>query len=183
MKRALMIAVMVCGMAGPAWAASVGLPAGTEDHRWEVTAEYTRLLGRDLKAPAQETDELSAGNQYHLRGAWAALPWLQPYVKLGASNVEERQLNTNIAGLGRRDVDLGYDWGFSWGGGLRGIYQFQAPEWFVGYDLQYLRSDNDLDTVRHSGRVGTSVGGEVSIREWHVAGYVGKTFTLTTHAN
>lgn len=180
------VGVLVFGMAGGAWAASVGVPTGTEEHRWEVTAEYSHTFEREFEAPAQETDDISESNQYHARIAYAWFPWLQPFIKLGAADYEQSQRNTNILGVGRRSLDFDYDLGFSWGGGLRGRYDFTATGggwdwasgWFVGYVAEYLRSDNDLDGVTHAGRTATGVTGDVSIEEWQVAGYLGKTFEL-----
>lgn len=173
------IGIVVLGLASDAGAASVGVPTGTEDSRWEVTAEYTHLLDRDMADPSATADELRSGNQAHARVGYLLLPLVQPYIKLGAAEFEERLKNANISGLGLRNITYEYDWGFSVGGGLQGVYEFPGGSgWFVGYDGQYLRSDNDLGGVVHSGRRGSAVSGNVSVEEWHVGGYVGKTFEI-----
>ena len=168
---------VILGLASPVWAANVEIPAGTPENRLDLSAGYSRFFGRDLKAGSGESDEISAGDQIHVRIGWLFRNWLEPYVKAGVASYDEQLKNLPIAGIGRRHVSLEYDVGAVWGGGLAGSRPF-GEGWFVGYDAQWVHSDNDLDSVTHTGNPGTFISGGASIDQWHIAGYVGKEFLI-----
>ncbi|MBI3616223.1 MAG: hypothetical protein HY211_06880 [Candidatus Omnitrophica bacterium] len=174
----------VLGFALPSWAASLEVPWADKEHRFGVEAEYAHLFGRDLKAPTGETDELTRGDASHAVFSFSFEDWLVPYGKIGAVDLKERMTNTNIVGLGRRNIDLKYDWGISWGGGVAGSARpISDQPWVVGYDIQYLRSEHDLNRVVHSGVVATARSGKLGFQEWHGGAWVGWTFDLPTMVN
>lgn len=173
----VIVGVAMFGMAQQAGAAGVGLPSGSTEKRFEAMVEYSRMFDRDLEADAGSTDEISLSNQAHARLSYALFDWLQPYVKLGVSEFAEDLDNVNIVGLGRRNINMEYDWAFSWGGGLSGIYRLENG-WFVGYAGEYLTSSNELDSASESGEKATRVAGEGDFSEWHGAGFFGYTFDL-----
>ncbi len=180
----MMVGMLCVGMAASAWAASVGLPEGSSDHPVAVTVEYTQLLGRDLRAPTGETADISMGHQGHARISYALLDALQPYVKLGAAEFDQAFHNTNVVGLGRRNIDLDYDWGFSWGAGVSGLYYLDrypvnpSTGFFIGYAGEYLTSSNELGAASMSGAKATRVAGRARFEEWYGAGFGGYTWEL-----
>lgn len=175
---AVLFGIMVTfGSALPAWAASVGVPSATTENRFEASVEYSQTFNLDLEAGSGTTDEISSGSQTHARLGYALFDWLQPYAKLGVAEFDEDLGNVDIAGLGRRNINLEYDGAFSWGGGLSGIYRFDNG-WFVGYAGEYLVSSNELDRAVESGETATRVAGEADVTEWHGAGFAGYTFPL-----
>jgi len=165
-------------VASPVFAASVGLPAGSTEKRFQATLEYSHIFDRDFEGDPDETSGggIDQGNQAHVRLSYAIFDWLQPYVQLGASQFDLTD-DAIFPGFGPAHVETEFDWAFSWGGGVSGIYRSDEG-WFVGYSGEFLTSGNDLDRVTHNGEVGTDIEGEVDFSEWHVAGFVGYTFDL-----
>lgn len=138
---------------------------------------YSITLKRELNAPSGETDDIESMHQSHLTVAYAKFEQIQPYLKLGVTQLEEKMDNTLVAGLGRRNIKFDYNLALSYGGGLKGAYQFPM-DYFVGYDLQYLRSNHELDKVTHSGETASAKKGEILLQQWHTAFFFGKKFDL-----
>lgn len=142
---------------------------------------YSRTFERELKAPTNETDDIESMDQGHLKISYTNFEQVQPYLKLGVSQLEEKIGNVNIAGLGRRDVKFEYAPDFSYGVGVDGAIGLPIGlpiDFFIGYDLQYLRSKHELDKVLHKGETASSKTGETLLEEWHGAIFLAKKFAL-----
>ncbi len=164
---------LILGVTQAAFSASVGLPAGSSENRLEFTAQVTHVFDRDLSAPPDEKAKINSSDQAHGRLGWTLFPWLQLYGKGGIARFEEDLTGFNIGGVGRRNIHFEYEFGPSWGGGACGLHSF-GEGWFVGYDLQWIHAENDLDRVVQDSQQGTLIGGQISVDEWHGAGYLGQ---------
>jgi hypothetical protein len=99
---------------------------------------------------------------------------------LGASQFDLTDVSdVDIPGFGPFPlfVQTEFDWAFSWGGGVSGIYRSDEG-WFVGYSGEFLTSSNDLDSMTVDGMALSDLTGKLDFSEWHVAGFVGYTFDL-----
>lgn len=138
---------------------------------------YSKTFNRQLEPGNSESDDIKSMDQAHARVSYIKYEQFQPYVKLGITQLEEEIDNIDIAGLGRRNVELDYDLAFSYGAGLSGMFRI-ANEYLMGYDLQYLRSSHELDAVRHNAQSGFGLKGETLLQEWHGAVWFGRKFDL-----
>lgn len=166
---------------GLVFAASVEIPQEQAQLAQKVAIEfiYSQTFERKLAAPADETDKIKSLEEGHFKISYTGISYVQPYAKLGFSKPQEKLVNVNIEGLGRRDIDIEYNYSFSYGGGVDGAVRID-DNWFFGYDLQYLRSMHTPKEITQSGEKGTSLAGKVLLHEWHSALSLGRKFQLTT---
>lgn len=179
--RSMFLTGILLAFPMPLWAGSVGVAPGVSENRLNAEVVYHHLFDRDLDAPAQETDELTSSNQVYVHLGYALADWCQPYAVLGWKDLEEELRNVDIAGVGRRDIELEYEGEFSGGFGLRGTISLDHG-WFVGYDGRFLMGRNDLDRAVEGGEVASAVRGHSKLTEWQGAGYAGCTLPLDRNA-
>lgn len=140
---------------------------------------YSRTFERDLKANDGENDKIGSMDQVHLKISYIKFKEAQPYFKIGTAQFKDEMDNVSIAGLGNRDLDFKYDPVLSLGGGLSGLFNPNENNYLIGYDLQYLRSKNDLGEVTHNGEKASGVKGNAVLQEWHTALWLGKEFDVS----
>jgi outer membrane protein W len=102
--------------------------------------------------------------------SYGLLDNLDVYVKLGGGNVKTTGdwLIEDVGG----SMKLKSDYGFTYGLGAKGTYNL-TDDWFVGCDIQYLRSETDYKgtfDIEEMGEYGFS--GNSTWQAWQVAPYV-----------
>ncbi len=166
---------------GLVFAASVEIPQEQAKLAQNFAVEfiYSQTFERKLAASADETDKIKSLEQGHFKIAYTGFSYAQPYVKMGFSKPQEKLVNTYVQNLGRRDIDIEYNYSFSYGGGLDGAVRID-DNWFLGYDMQYLRSTHSPKEITQQGVKGTSLAGKTLLQEWHSALSLGRKFQLMT---
>ncbi|MFC1623720.1 hypothetical protein ACFL28_00150 [Candidatus Omnitrophota bacterium] len=138
------------------------------------------IFDRDLNTRTQLATGQMSGAE--LEGMWYMLKLgttffnrIEPYIKVGTSNLEVKWKQ------GTEEIVVEADYGFAWGGGIKGII-WEFDDWGIRLtgDAQYRTSEPDVkDVSRGGGDITVSdIGADFRIEEWQAALVLSKKFEL-----
>ena len=162
--------------------ASIGSPETNGKFKFSIGQDQEFVFDRDLDfksikpplLPGQVLVNNKIKDLYRttIKGSFGVFDFLDIYVKLGAVDY---QFESDSFTLGTFDGEVHgeSDWGFAYGGGLKGAYAFKNGL-LIGGDLQYVWQRQKAEvTFTAPGGVGITDTGKVTLKEWQAAPYIG----------
>jgi len=187
MKKSVIIGLVVF-LCSPlaVYAASIGDAETQGRFKFGIDLDIEYMFKRDMEfksasfdlPPGLDITNAEIKNMFRpmIRGSFGIFDFLDVYVKLGAAQYEG-EMEWEVMGITWISDKIETEWGFAYGGGLKGAYTFENG-FLIGADLQYLAHKQDgEDTERDEifgGEVEFDV--ETTLQEWHFAPYVGMKF-------
>lgn len=148
-----------------------------ESRKLIVDLTLSRIIERKMENKDTDSYKIVDSNEGYLKTSYPIFEFFQPYAKIGSAQYQKELKEKNIPTLGKRDIDLEYNWGVAYGGGICGRIPF-LNDFFIGYDAQYIRSENELEGVVHSSEEGFNLSGKERFSQLNFSGYLGKDFIL-----
>ena len=183
MKKIILLGlVLFLSLPVVAEATSIGGAETQGQERLAVGMDVAFLLDKDLKFKSatgllatQEIKnvETDKGYQVMLKTSYGLLDNLDAYIKLGLADFEAEDDNYML-GIKWADDIIDSSTDFAYGFGLKGKYELEE-DWWVGCDLQYLRSKHEAKVTQDYvfGSTSTKYKSFV-VQEWHIAPYIAK---------
>ena len=169
------------------YAASIGGAETQGQGKLAIGLDTSFVFNKDLKFKSlTETSGLGSpqktknikidkNEQIMLKTSYGLLDNLDVYLKLGATDSKAKD-NFYEGNAHYGDDKINTDTGFAYGFGLKGTYELENS-WFIGYDLQYLRSEQKakvIETVVATGESDSTKYKSLVVQEWHIAPYIAK---------
>lgn len=185
----ILFLLAIFGTQSPSFAATVGnpldldVPARSAVLRQEIIDEtldeYEQAIrikagldlefvfDRDLNAPTEVDNAEIKGRWYMVKFGLTLFNRVEPYVKLGTSNLEVKWRQ------GLDDIEVDADYGFAWGGGVKAII-WEFENWGIRLtgDGQYRTTEpDDIEEIsRGGGNINvTDRGPDFKVEEWQAA--------------
>jgi len=146
-----------------------------ESRKLIIDLALSRIIERDMENKDTTSYKIKNSNEGYLKVSYPVFEIFQPYVKVGSSQYQKELKEKSLPALGKRDIDLEYEWGIAYGGGLCGRVNL-LNDFFIGYDGQYIISENELNSVKHNEEYGVDLNGKEKFSQLNFAGYLGKDF-------
>ncbi len=181
MKKAvrIMVAVMVSlfGTISLTRAASVGL--NSEKKGLSTSVEYTHVFDQELDKDAGSVDsEIDKIDAVLAKLNYAFNEYVSLYTKLGSADID-----VNLAfvkGADRANYQLEHDFGFAWGGGIQASLPLGDSEWRSIFDLQYLRWDSEVNSVKVNNISASAVSStDAEVTDLSLSALLAKKWTLS----
>jgi len=126
-----------------------------------------------LNAPRELGNPEMEGSWYMFKIAATLFGKVEPYVKLGTSDLEVKWSQGNDT------IEVDADSGFAWGGGIKGVI-FESAGWGIRLtgDAQYRHTNPDVKDISIDSTAVTDTGADFEVDEWQVALVLSKKFEL-----
>ena len=134
------------------------------------------VFEKDLNTSFEVDNAKLEGQWYMVKLGATIFNRIEPYIKIGTSNlgVKWRQGSTD-------DIEVDADYGFAWGGGIKGII-WDFDNWGIRLtgDLQCRTTESDVSEIsRGGGNINvTDTGADFKVDEWQLALLLSKKFEL-----
>ncbi len=137
------------------------------DYKWKSAENIS--AGEEVK-----DGDISRGWQAFLKTSYGLLDNLDVYVKIGMADYKLNTIFNDTLDLYSFPFRMNSDSDFAYGLGLKGKYEF-VKNWLIGYDLQYLRSKQDVKITKIKTTCEpTGVFKSTVFQDWHAALYLGR---------
>lgn len=189
MKNLVLLGLMVLlGLPMAAFAAPVGGPP-EQGVNLSIEGDYTNV--RAFEPSAIRTDEedvvpnggigCKIRHMYRtmLNINYGFLDYFAIYIKLGGVDYKFRADIEDQDGSPVGNAKINTRWGFVFGGGLKGAYEFKdgsVKGLVVGGDVQYLRQRQKYRARLTEFGVEERIKGKATLQEWHFGPFVGYKF-------
>ena len=129
------------------------------------------LFDKDLHVNPDLNSAEMEGQWYMLKLGMTILNRVEPYVKVGTSNLEARWRH------GSQDIEVDADYGFAWGGGLKAnILELWGVRLTI--DGQYRTTEPDVNAITVNDTNITDKGPVFKIDEWQAGLFLSKKFEI-----
>ncbi len=195
MQRLLGTFVLILGISGTCFAATVGnpldidLPENSAYLRSNVIKqtldEYEKvaikggldieiIFNKDLKASEAEVRNAELEGQYYMAKFSTTLyNRIEPYVKVGTSDLEVKW------DYGTNNIKVEADSGLVWGVGAKAIlYEFKDYGIRLTLDAQYRETDPDISKAKLNGSSVTATDTRFEVKEWQASLLASKKFIV-----
>ena len=146
-----------------------------EKRKLIIDLTLSRIIEREMENKATSSYKVKDSNEGYLKISYPIFEAFQPYIKVGSTQYQKELRGKSLPTLGKRDIDLEYKWDIGYGGGVCGRFNL-LNDFFIGYDGQYLISENELKSVKHNGEDGVDLNGKEKFSQLSFSGYLGKDF-------
>jgi hypothetical protein len=131
------------------------------------------LFGKDLNSSSEVTNAELKGQWYMLKLGTTIFNKVEPYIKVGTSKLETTWRD------GGYDIEVVSDYGFAWGGGVKGVI-WDFDDWGIRLtgDVQYRTTGPDVKDITLDNQGIVDQGADFDIEEWQVSIVLSKKFEL-----
>lgn len=131
------------------------------------------IFDKDLHTSIEMEKAELKGQYFMLKLGTTIFNRVEPYIKIGTSNLEVKWRQ------GGEEIEIEADYGFAWGGGVKGII-WEFEDWGIRLtgDAQYRITEPDVGNITRGGAAVNDTGADFNIREWQASLILSKKFEL-----
>ena len=145
-----------------------------EAFKLKVSFDAEFVLEKDLKAPVEIEGAELEGQWYMAKIGATIFNKIEPYIKLGTSNLEVKWKQNDA-----HNLEVESDSGFTWGGGAKLVlWDFDAWGIRLTADSQYRIADHDVEEMTREGATVSDSGAIFKIEEWQASLALSKKFEV-----
>ncbi|MFC1667481.1 hypothetical protein ACFL0P_06460 [Candidatus Omnitrophota bacterium] len=132
------------------------------------------VFDKDLDTTWEVSNAEMKGQWYMLKLATTIFNRVEPYIKLGTSNLQVKWTH-----FGSQPIEVEADYGFAWGGGVKGIiWDFDDYGIRLTGDFQYRTTEPDVEEISLDSSSVTDTGADFEVEEWQLAFVLSKKYQL-----
>jgi len=140
----------------------------------KASLDLELVFDKDLHTSSEVSNAELKGQWIMLKLGTTIFNRVEPYIKVGTSKLEADWRQSNAY-----DIEVEADYGFAWGGGLKGII-WDFDKWGIRLtgDVQYRTTEPDVKDIVCGGRPIVDSGADFDIEEWQASLLLSKKFEL-----